>query len=182
MKAGDILDEPADVLVCSANVFLNLSGGVGGAILLRYGDTMQRDLHDALAREAKRFARRGDLVVTSACGTPYKAVLHAVAVDGFYQSSPQVVRDLVERSLDRAAAMGARRVALTALATGFGRMSMRDFAAAIEPLTGKEWSPVEEVVICVQNQVDFQTLVDATSARGSALRPSGEVDTVRAQT
>jgi hypothetical protein len=30
VKCGDILDEPADVLICSANIFLNLSGGVGG--------------------------------------------------------------------------------------------------------------------------------------------------------
>jgi hypothetical protein len=38
VKSGNILDENADVLICSANVFLNLSGGVGGAILLRCGD------------------------------------------------------------------------------------------------------------------------------------------------
>lgn len=53
LKSGDILDEPADVLVCSANVFQNLSGGVGGAILLRYGDAVQRLCeirHDRLAK------------------------------------------------------------------------------------------------------------------------------------
>ena len=77
-----------------------------------------------------------------------------MAVDGFYQSSSEVVRGLVEASLNRAAAMGARRVALTALATGYGRMPMRDFAEAIEPLAGREWPPVEEVVICVRNLVD----------------------------
>lgn len=160
-KAGDILDEPADVLVCSANVFLNLSGGVGGAILLRYGDAMQRELHETLARSGKRFALRGDLIVVSPCGTPYKAVIHAVAVDGFYQSSPEVVRGLVEASLDRAAAMGARRVALTALATGYGRMSMGDFAGAIEPLVGREWPPGEEVVICVRNLAESRILAGA---------------------
>ena len=158
VKSGDILDEPADVLVCSANVFLNLSGGVGGAILLRYGDAMQRELHESLARNGKRFAQRGDIVVTSPCGTPYTAIVHAVAVDGFYQSSPEAVRRLVEASLDRAAAMGARRVALTALATGFGRMSMRDFAGAIEPLAGREWPPIEEVVVCVRNSSDAEVL------------------------
>lgn len=42
VKQGDILAEPADVLVCSANVSLNLSGGVGGEILRRYGDGMQK--------------------------------------------------------------------------------------------------------------------------------------------
>ena len=29
IKHGNILNEPADVLICSANPFLNLSGGVG---------------------------------------------------------------------------------------------------------------------------------------------------------
>jgi O-acetyl-ADP-ribose deacetylase (regulator of RNase III) len=38
---GDILDIPADVLVSSANVYLTLSGGVGGAFLRRYGVAMQ---------------------------------------------------------------------------------------------------------------------------------------------
>ena len=48
VKHGDILDEPADVLVCSANVNLSLSGGVGGAFLRRDGPEMQRFLGDGL--------------------------------------------------------------------------------------------------------------------------------------
>ena len=54
LKHGDLLDEPADVLVCSANVFLNLSGGVGGAFLLRYGGQMQEELHRYLAQRQIR--------------------------------------------------------------------------------------------------------------------------------
>ena len=171
VKCRDILDEPADVLICSANVFLNLSGGVGGAILLRYGDEMQRELHDYLARQNRKFARRGEVVETSPCGTPYKAVLHAVAVDGFYQSSPQIVTQLVRDCLDRAAALGAQRVSLTALATGYGRMSMKDFAKAVEPLVVTERSPVEEAVICVRNSIDYRTLLDAMGSIGPPPRP-----------
>jgi len=89
VKHADILMEPADVLVCSANPFLNLSGGVGGEILLRYGDEMQTDLHRHLASRHLRFVQRGEVVQTASCGTPFKAVLHAVAVDGFYQSSTE---------------------------------------------------------------------------------------------
>ena len=37
IKSGDILEEAADVLVCPANVYLNMSGGVNGAILLKGG-------------------------------------------------------------------------------------------------------------------------------------------------
>src|SRR5687767_7037160 len=134
IHVGDLLDVPADVLVCSANVFLNLSGGVGGEILLRHGDAMQRELHVLLAGFGQRFMAQGEIVETAPHGLPFKAVLHAVAVDGFYRSSPEIVRDLITRSLQRAASRGAQRVALTALATGFGRMSMAAFAEAIAPL------------------------------------------------
>ena len=50
VRGGDILDVSADVLICSANVYLNLSGGVGGAFLLRYGTSMQDALQDYLAK------------------------------------------------------------------------------------------------------------------------------------
>ena len=42
---SDLLDSVADGLLCSANPNLNLSGGVGGAFALRYGDEMQSFLH-----------------------------------------------------------------------------------------------------------------------------------------
>lgn len=101
------------------------------------------------------------MVETSPCGTPYKAVLHAVAVDGFYQSSPQIVRQLIRESLDRAAALGAQRLALTALATGYGRMSMEDFAVAVKPLLRSEICGVREVTISVRSALDCQSLGDA---------------------
>ena len=108
---GDILNLPADVLVCSANVYLNLSGGVGGEILRRHGDGMRKELHRYLAERNLHFARPGTVVPTSSCGTPFKAVLHAVAVDALYQSSPSLVGDAVVKSLALAAAVGAKRVA-----------------------------------------------------------------------
>ena len=150
LKHGDILVEPADVLVCSANVFLNLSGGVGGEILLRHGEAMQRELHETLTRRGIRFVERGDVIKTAAWGLPFEAVLHAVAVNGFYESSPAVIQQTVSNALREAAALGARRVALTALATGFGRMTMRRFAEGISPLLSQEYAPVREVVICVR--------------------------------
>ena len=154
IKHADILLEPADVLVCSANPFLNLSGGVGGEILLRYGDEMQKALHSHLADRHLRFVRRRDVVQTASCGTPFKAVLHAVAVDAFYQSSSEVITTVARRSLEMAAALGARKVALTALATGFGRLPMRQFALGIKPLKPVGFSPIEQVVICVCHESD----------------------------
>jgi hypothetical protein len=95
-----------------------------------------------------------------------------VPVFASYQSSIEVVRGLVEESLAHAAAMGAHRVALTALATGYGRMSMRDFAGAILPLAGREWPPIGEVVICVRNHADHQILMGAMDMIGLEYRSS----------
>jgi O-acetyl-ADP-ribose deacetylase (regulator of RNase III) len=161
LKYGDILREPADVLVCSGNVFLNLSGGVGGEILLRCGDAMQCELHDTLKNRGIRFVERGEVVKTSACGLPFKAALHAVAVNGFYESSPAVIGKTVSNALREAAGLGAQRVALTALATGFGRMSMRQFAEGNLPLLSEEFPPVREVVICVLKEFERDELATA---------------------
>jgi O-acetyl-ADP-ribose deacetylase (regulator of RNase III) len=159
--SGNILEVPADVLVCSANVFLNLSGGVGGEILLRYGRGMQDELHQFLARSGKAFVQQGEVVACGPHGLPVKAVLHAVAVDAFYQSTPQIVRDVVGKSLQMAAGIGARRVALTALATGFGRLSMEKFAEGILPLRAAHYPPVEQVVVCVKSADECERLTAA---------------------
>lgn len=164
VKLGDILDEPADVLVCSANPWLNLSGGVGGEILLRYGQRMQEELHGLLAGRGLRSVPQGEVVPCGPCGTPYKAVLHAVAVDCFYDSSPQVVEAVVSRALALAASLGAGKVALTALATGYGRMSIPDFAGGLAPILGREFPPVATVVVYLRDRGDAELLSDALAA------------------
>jgi O-acetyl-ADP-ribose deacetylase (regulator of RNase III) len=130
---GDILDLQADVLICSANVSLNLSGGVGGALLARFGAGLQEELHGNLPKQAPRFAKPGDVVVTHPQKTPYKAVLHAVAVDAFYDSNTQLITETVRKALGLASLEGARCVALTALATGYGHLSIAQFAEGLCP-------------------------------------------------
>ncbi|MFI5380613.1 MAG: macro domain-containing protein [Tepidisphaerales bacterium] len=150
--AGDILDIRADVLICSANPFLNLSGGVGGALALRYGYEMQAFLHESLAKSGKRWVAPGDVVTTPPCGTPYVAVIHAVGVDAFYQSTVAIIRQAVSLAMTEAARAGALRAALAAIATGFGHLSIRDFGEAVQPLLTQEWPPMEEVVVGVRHE------------------------------
>ncbi len=145
VHTGDILEEPADVLICSANGYLNLSGGVGGEILRRCGDAMQKELHAHLAEKGIRCVKPGELVTTGGCGTRFRAVIHAVAIDVFYQASVEQVRQTVWDALERAAALDARSVALTALATGYGRMSMSAFAEAIADMEAFRSIPAIEL-------------------------------------
>ena len=157
-KQGDILVEPADVLICSANVGLNLSGGVGGEILRRYGDAMQNELHGFLAQRGLRHVQLGDVIRVSSGGAHFRAVLHAVAIDGFYGSSPELVRSTVRKALETAVSEGARKVALTAVATGYGPFTVSQFARAIQPLLTLNLPPIEEVVICVLKDSEVDEL------------------------
>jgi O-acetyl-ADP-ribose deacetylase (regulator of RNase III) len=166
IKQGDILQEPADVLICSANVGLNLSGGVGGAILRQYGDAMQKELHEYLARRGIRHVEPGDVVRVSPGGTHFRTVLHSVAIDGFYGSSPELVRSTIAKALEMAASQGAKKVALTALATGYGPFNMSQFADAIRPLLSLSSPPIEEVIICVLHDYEAVELVAALQANG----------------
>ena len=154
LKQGNILDESADVLICSANVNSLLSGGVGADLLARYGNGMQQALLAQLLKREPHCVQRGEIVPYSGPEMPYRAVLHAVAINGWYESSPEVITDIVRRALKMAAERGARKVALTALATGFGRLTFAEFAEGIRPVLSESFPPLDKVVICLL--LDFQ--------------------------
>jgi O-acetyl-ADP-ribose deacetylase (regulator of RNase III) len=161
IQTCDILDIPADVLVCSANVYLNLSGGVGGSFLMRYGPEMQQWLHRYLADRNIRHVEQRELIAAPPCGSPYRLVLHAVAVDGFYDSSVSIVESLVTRSLRLAAESGANSVAIPAIATGYGKLTLSDFGAALAPLFDQDFPPLRQVVIGVRSDSDADDLKSA---------------------
>jgi O-acetyl-ADP-ribose deacetylase len=155
---GDILDIKADILICSANPYLNLSGGVGGALLLRYGSALQSALHEYLRSKQRAFVDRGTIVETGPCGSPYRTILHAVAVDGFYESSKEVAQDIVNRCLLRSVDLGAKSVSLTALATGYGRLTISEFGQALLQIRKESYSSIEEVIIVVRSQDEAEEI------------------------
>jgi O-acetyl-ADP-ribose deacetylase (regulator of RNase III) len=150
---GDILDVEADVLVCSANPFLTLSGGVGGAFLLRYGPQMQDELHSHLDKMGIRHVPPGTVLTMQPCGSPYRAVLHAVAVDAFYDSAPDLITKVAERVLACAEQVGCKQLVLPALATGYGKLTVEKFAEGIRPLVSRR-TEIIHVFVCVRHGDD----------------------------
>ena len=67
----------------------------------------------------------------------------------------------MRKSLTAAASLGARNVALTALATGYSRLSMGQFAEGIRPLLSADFPPVDEVIVCARNESDQDELAAA---------------------
>jgi O-acetyl-ADP-ribose deacetylase len=158
VKHCDILVEPADVLICPANPWLNLSGGIGGEILLRHGPAMQQELHEYLANRGLRSIPQGEVVACGPGGTSFQAVLHAVAIDCFYSCSAEDITSVVVRALSMAASLGAAKAALAALGTGYGRLSITDFARGLLPILALEFAPLTEVVICLRKRDDVEEL------------------------
>ena len=154
VEVGDILDIHADVLVCSANPFLNLSGGVGGAFLLRHGPEMQSVLHSILAEHGRKHLPRGTVIATPPTGSPYRCVLHAIAVDASYESSVKVIEEVVCKCLMMAASAGAETIALPLLATGYGKLGPVDFAEGVRPIMQNEFPPLKHAVICARKESD----------------------------
>lgn len=131
-RSGDVLDEEVDVLVATANVKLDLSGGVNGGILSRGGAAIQAELRAHLARLGRTWVEPGTVVTTAPGPLRVHHIVHAVAVTGFYESSRELVSRTITAALREAASLGARTVALPALATGYGPLSVVEFARALD--------------------------------------------------
>jgi len=158
VQHGEILEVTADVLVCSGNVYLNLSGGVGGALLLKYGDAMQQELHDKLKQQGLRFVPQGTIVATGPHGSPFQHVLHAVAIDVFYESSSEVIESILSHCLILAGELGAKTIAIPALATGYGKLKIPEFANGVRPLLKRQDFPLDNAILCLRNRHDCDEL------------------------
>ncbi len=157
----DILTLRTDGLICSANPALNMSGGVGGAMLLRYGPEMQEWLYAHLRSSGCRYLEPGEVAV--APGTPYKAVAHAVAVDAFYDTSTEIIRRAYENALGQLASAGCHTVAAACLGCGYGRCPVEDFITAIKPLVEGSLPGIERVTLATTNE-DLAAAIGAVIA------------------
>lgn len=161
LKMANILDIPADVLICSANVSLNLTGGVGADIVARYGNEMQEELHNQIYTRTPKFAKQGEVFECRTKGLPYKVILHAVAVDPMYHSTSEIVTETVRKALVIARDYNAKVVALTALASGFGDLTLQDFALGVKPLLDEDFGTIEKVIIPQIEEYRFKELCEA---------------------
>jgi O-acetyl-ADP-ribose deacetylase (regulator of RNase III) len=155
---GDVLDEPADVLISTANPQLNLSGGVNGAILRRGGEAVQEELHAHLKRLGRPQVNPGTVVVTGPGPLRFQHIIHAVAIDAFYGSSVELVAETIVRALTAAGELGARSVAMPALATGYGPLEIQEFGDALRLALSRCDNPCDSLTVVVRKQEYFEAL------------------------
>jgi O-acetyl-ADP-ribose deacetylase (regulator of RNase III) len=167
----DVLDDPAEALIYSTNVLLNCTGGVGGALLERYGMPVQRSLHQWLTSRGLRFASQGDVIDLVAEGMPYLHVLHTVPCDGMYDTSPAIVTRVLTQALEICAAdPSVHRVALSALATGYGHLPFDEFLPiAATLMKAPQFSRLAEIVVCFRHEEDFKRAGELNETLGLGL-------------
>lgn len=111
---GDITQQTVDAIVNAANTALVLGSGVAGAIREKGGPAIQAEC-DALGG-----VPLGGAAVTSAGQLPARHVIHAAVMQPGGAASEDSIRRSARRSLELAAELGCRSVALPALGAGVG--------------------------------------------------------------
>lgn len=158
VHVGDVLAFPADVLISTANPWLNLSGGVNGAILTACGSTVQDELHAYLEGIGASAVPAGSVIRSQSANLPFKHILHAVAIDPFYDSSVELVRKTFAKALEMTIELGATTISSPTLATGYGPLSIADFGCAISPLSHDHRFSDLKLAIVVRSDKDADTL------------------------
>ncbi|QDV24551.1 macro domain-containing protein [Aureliella helgolandensis] len=163
IQVGDVLEVAADVLISTANPWLNLSGGVNGAILSAVGPPIQEELHAHLRSQGISSVPAGTVVQSSSGNLPFDCILHAVAIDPFYDSTVDLVRHTVVTALELAIKAGATTISTPTLATGYGPMSIADFGTAVAPLASESRFDGLSLTIVVRSEEHRSELSEAIS-------------------
>lgn len=157
-KAGNIVDEPVDALISTGNVQLNMSGGVNGELLIRGCKSMQDQLHAYLRDNDIRHVPPGFVMEIGPEPTHFRCVVYCVAVDGFYGSSVELVTRTLIHAMSLIESRHCRTLAVPALATGYGPLSMTDFAQALNNAISAHSWPFDEIRVVLQNRHDSEDL------------------------
>jgi O-acetyl-ADP-ribose deacetylase (regulator of RNase III) len=170
---GDVLDVPADVLVSTANPWLQMTGGVNLKIILRpRGEFVHEELQRHLRASGRLYVEPGTVVRTGPGSLPVRHILHAVSIDPSYDSSVGLVADTITKALTQARELDARTVTMPALATGFGPLSMEEFGVALSRALARDWSPLAVLTVVLRQQEDADTV------RAVLARSPGQPDAV----
>jgi O-acetyl-ADP-ribose deacetylase (regulator of RNase III) len=119
LREGDITAEAVDAIVNAANSALVLGSGVAGAIRQRGGPSIQAecDAHGPIAV--------GDAAVTGAGELAARHVIHAASMPPGGAATEATLRSSMRRSLELAAGLGCRTLAVPAIGAGVAGLPLQ---------------------------------------------------------
>lgn len=168
IQKTDVLDVNADALIYSTNVMLNCSGGVGACLVNRYGGHVQNELYQLLQDRNIKHAERGVIFQHVSAGMPYKKVFHTLPCDGFYETSAEIISDILHRCLSECVATpDISSVSLSALATGYGHLKYEEFfPIAASVLSNPRFDSLDSVTIAIYDDFSFGLASDVIREEG----------------
>jgi O-acetyl-ADP-ribose deacetylase (regulator of RNase III) len=148
----DITDLDVDAFVFYAEPGLALGSGFGGAIAVRGGPTIQKELETLAPVET------GGAVVSDAGNLKARWIVHAVGPRFQEEDTEKKLRTAVVNSLKRAEEKGVQRFAVPAMGAGYYGIPANDCARVmletIVPHLGGETS-IKELIICVLDSAQY---------------------------
>lgn len=149
---GDITEVEVDAFVFYAQHDLALGSGFGGAISVRGGPSVQKELDELGSVET------GQAVVSEAGKLTASFIIHAVGPRFNEDGIEGKLRTTVSNSLKAADERGVKRIALPAMGAGFygvpldlcARVMVETIKGYLEGETG-----IQEVIICVIDRREF---------------------------
>jgi|GEM_PF-2540271 len=149
---ADIIDIPAEGLVCSGNINLNMSGGVNGELLSRGGYDLQRQLHGHLEVNDITFVNPGFVMEIGPGNFGFRCIVYSVAIDCWYESSIELVASTLRSALDIIESKGCASVSIPALATGYGRLKKEAFGRALHQVLHEKMRSFSQINVVEQSK------------------------------
>lgn len=149
---GDITLIEVDAFVFYAQHDLALGSGFGGAVSVRGGPSVQKELDELGPLET------GQVMVTEAGKLTASFIIHAVGPRFTEDDMEGKLRTTVANSLKAAEEKGVKRLAMPAMGAGFYGVPL-DMCAKVMVETIKSYlegeTGIEEVIICVIDRREF---------------------------
>jgi O-acetyl-ADP-ribose deacetylase (regulator of RNase III) len=175
---ADITEFQADALIYSTNVQLMLSGGVGGSLLFRYGDSFRNELFRAFNSTGRKLAEVGEVFSVTHEGCPWKVVFHTIATDPLYHTDPSIVRRILMRCFDECLERGdIRSIVISMLGTGYGDLSIERFLELTTEISNlSQYEGIENITICCDHPPFLVALLAHTEKANLGWKLQSEQD------
>ena len=149
---GNLEDASVDALIYSTNPNLALTGGVGQALLNKYGYEFQ----DRLYQQSEIPVETGSVLTTI---NPWPLCFHCIAVDENYQVDDKIVINMLKEcfaACDENFAI--QSVALSPIGCGYGNLHVSEFGGLLRQVCKLFDASDLKVTLVTQQKSDYETL------------------------
>ncbi|MCM8540839.1 MAG: macro domain-containing protein [Lentisphaeraceae bacterium] len=146
----DILNVKSDALIYSTNTRLSLSGGVGAALMKKFGHELQTELINESDGFGFELASLGDVFEARTNNMPWVKVFHTICLDGNYIADEQIVRSVLVKALNKCEeTKEVLTVSISALGTGYGSLSYPSFKKILTEIIREiRYQTIDEIYLC----------------------------------